>query len=246
MPTSGCVVMLEIDGLCVSYGSTEALRDVRLSVQDGEVVCLLGPNGAGKTSFLNAISGTAAYQGAVRFDGDDLRGMGIARIARSGLIHVPEGRRVFPNLSVHENLQMGEVARADRAAAFGYDDVYDLFPALTRLRDRMGFALSGGEQQMVAIGRALIASPRLLMLDEPSLGLAPSVTQVVYAALREIKSTTAMLLVEQSTTDALSLADRGCVLAAGRPVLEGTAAELSDRSLIVASYLGQRDALSDS
>ncbi len=224
------------------YGSTHAVRGAGITVSAGEVVCLLGPNGAGKTSVLRAVSGLVPSEGAITFDGQDVRGWSPARLARAGLIHVPEGRHVFPTLSVHENLQMGDVARAGRAARYGYDDVYDLLPALRRLRRRNGYALSGGEQQMVALGRALIAAPRLLLLDEPSLGLSPAVTATVYEALRAVAAETPILLVEQKTSDALDLADRGVVLVAGEIVLRGAADELVDRQAMVASYLGQRDA----
>lgn len=238
-------MLLELSDVHVRYGTTHAVRGLDLTVDAGEVVCLLGPNGAGKTSALHAVSGLVPCEGTIRFDGNDIRGWGVARLARAGLIHVPEGRHVFPTLSVHENLQMGEVARAKRRARYGFDDVYDLLPALRPLRRRSGFALSGGEQQMVALGRALIASPRLLLLDEPSLGLAPSVTKVVYEALREITADTPVLLVEQKTSDALELADRGIVLVTGQPVIRGDAAQLADRQAMVASYLGQGDAQPD-
>ena len=149
---------------------------------------------------------------------------------------------MFPTLTVHENLQMGEVARGKRPIAYGFDDVYDLLPALQPLRRRKGFALSGGEQQMVALGRALIAAPRLLLLDEPSLGLAPSVTRIVYQALRAIAVQTPILLVEQNTADALAIAGHGTVLLGGRAVLTGVANQLADRNALIASYLGQKDA----
>ncbi|MGW3468410.1 ABC transporter ATP-binding protein [Saccharopolyspora sp. NPDC000995] len=229
----------------MSYGTTHAVRGLDLTIAAGEVVCLLGPNGAGKTSVLRAVSGLVPYEGTIRFDGNDVRGWGPARLARAGLIHVPEGRHVFPTLSVHENLQMGEVARAGRPARYGFDDVYDLLPALRPLRRRSGFALSGGEQQMVALGRALIASPRLLLLDEPSLGLAPSVNRVVYEALKAITADIRVLLVEQKAIDALDLAGRGLVLVAGQEVMQVDSGQLADRQAMLASYLGQRDAQPD-
>ena len=160
------------------------------------------------------------------------------RVAALGLIHVPEGRRLFANLTVHENLQVGRSGLGKRRAEYSVDDVYDLFPLLVKLRGTPGWSLSGGEQQMVAIGRGLVAGPRLLMLDEPSLGLAPLVTDAVYAALRQIAATTSVLLVEQNTSLALGVADRGYVLADGRVVLQGSSEELSDRSALVDSYLG--------
>jgi branched-chain amino acid transport system ATP-binding protein len=235
--------MLEIRGLDVRYGPTHALRGVDIDVAAGEAVALLGPNGAGKTSLLRAVSGLISRRGGVSFDGTDLAGRSPSSIARLGLVHVPEGRHVFPTLSVHENLQMGEVAAAGRTGAFGFAEVYDLLPALAKMRRREGYALSGGEQQMVAIGRALVAAPRLLLLDEPSLGLAPVVARAIYDALATVAATVPMLVVEQNTVDALDLCARAYVLAAGSVVLSGSAAELSDRESLLASFLGQRDAV---
>jgi branched-chain amino acid transport system ATP-binding protein len=233
--------MLEVRGLSVSYGTTNAVIDLDLDASANEAVALLGPNGAGKTSTLRAISQLVPYTGVVRFDGTDLRKKTPYDVARSGLVHVPEGRHVFPALSVHENLQMGQTASGRRRPTYSIDDVYDLFPALQPLRRRDGFALSGGEQQMVAIGRALVSAPRLLILDEPSLGLAPVVTKVVFEALRQIAADTTILLVEQNTSMALRLCARAYVMSGGEIRLSGTAAELGDREQILASYLGQRD-----
>ena len=174
--------MLALRNVEVSYGAVEAVRGIDLDVNDGEVVALIGPNGAGKTSTLNAISGLVGYRGSIVFDGVEARRLGVQAGARRGLIQVPEGRHVFATLTVQENLQVGETARRGRPSDYGIDDVYDLFPALRPLRDRDGWALSGGEQQMVAIARALVAGPRLLLLDEPSLGLAPLVTKSLFAA----------------------------------------------------------------
>lgn len=233
--------MLEINGLHIRYAATHAVQGVHFEVSGNEVVCLLGPNGAGKTSILRSISQLVPSDGVIRYDGEDVAGVGTAELGRRGLIHVPEGRHVFPTLTVHENLRIGEIARSGRAAKYSVDDVYNLFPKLTAMRRRRGFALSGGEQQMVALGRALIAAPRLLMLDEPSLGLAPAVVSAVYAALAEVATETPILLVEQNTSDALSLAHRGHVLSEGQIVMSGNSAELSDRSSILAGYLGQAD-----
>ncbi|NUU21345.1 MAG: ABC transporter ATP-binding protein [Streptomycetaceae bacterium] len=233
--------MLEITGLCVDYGTTHAVRGLDLRVAAGEAVALLGPNGAGKTSTLHAVSGLVPARGTVLFDGTDITGHSASEIARRGLVHVPEGRRVFPTLSVHENLRMGRVAAAGRRG-WSEDDVYALLPALVPLRDRAGFALSGGEQQMVAIGRALVSAPRMLLLDEPSLGLAPVVVRAVFDALAAIAADVPLLVVEQNTVEALRLCARGHVLAAGRLALSGTAAELRDRDSLLASFLGKRDA----
>ncbi|TQC44212.1 ABC transporter ATP-binding protein [Rhodococcus sp. WS4] len=233
--------MLEISNLNVHYTATHAIRGVDLSIAENEVVCLLGPNGAGKSSLLRSISQLVPYEGTIEFDGETIDNRPPASLSRVGLIHVPEGRHVFPTLSVHENLQIGAHARGSRPALYSYDDVYDLFPALTRMRKRQGFALSGGEQQMVALGRALVAAPRLLLLDEPSLGLAPSVVATVYRALSEIAGRTTILVVEQNTSDALALARRGYVLAEGRVVMNGESSALTDRKAVLASYLGQTD-----
>ncbi len=231
--------MLELRDVEVSYGAVEAVRGIDLDVGEGEVVTMIGPNGAGKTSTLNAISGLVAHRGSITFDGQDVRRLGVQGAARHGLIQVPEGRRVFPTLTVHENLQVGETARRGRGTDYGIDDVYQLFPSLGPLRNRDGWALSGGEQQMVALGRALVAGPRLLLLDEPSLGLAPIVTKTLFAALKEIAERTPVLLVEQNTAMAFRLCTRACVMVGGQIVLTGTADELRDRSALVASYLGE-------
>jgi branched-chain amino acid transport system ATP-binding protein len=231
--------VLEVDGLDVRYGTTRAVRGISFTVGSGEAVALLGPNGAGKTSTLRALSRLVASTGTVRFDGADLKGVAPEVVARRGLIHVPEGRQIFPDLTVHENLQLGTTARNDREA-FSFDDVYELFPLLARLRDRLGYALSGGEQQMVALGRALVAGPRLLLVDEPSLGLAPVVADVVAGALREVRSRTSVVVVEQNVHLALEVCDRAIVLSGGTIVLEAEAAELHDRDALLSAYLGQR------
>jgi branched-chain amino acid transport system ATP-binding protein len=231
--------MLQVRGLEVDYGAVRAVRGIDLDVGEREVVALLGPNGAGKTSTLRAITALESYKGSITFDGDEVSKLGTEACARRGLIHVPEGRHVFPTLSVHENLQVGTTAARGRAPDYGIDDVYDLFPALQALRERQGWALSGGEQQMVAIGRALVAAPRLLLLDEPSLGLAPLLTKAVFAALRQVSARTPVLLVEQNTAQALAIATRAAALVGGKIVMSGTAAELGDRGALLDSYLGQ-------
>jgi branched-chain amino acid transport system ATP-binding protein len=232
--------VLDVDALHVHYGSVHAVRGISLRVDPGEVVALLGPNGAGKTSTLRAISRLEPFRGDVRIAGESTRRTSPEALARSGVRHVPEGRRVFPTLTVHENLQVGAVAC--RGHGLPIDHVYELFPTLRDLRQRAGWALSGGEQQMVAIGRALVGGPRLLLLDEPSLGLAPIVVKAVAAALREISRTVPMLLVEQNTDLALRLCRRAYVLVQGRVVLEGTPDELTDRQRLLHSYLGQGSA----
>jgi branched-chain amino acid transport system ATP-binding protein len=234
--------MLEVGGLSVRYDAVEAVRGVDLSVGAGEVVGLLGPNGAGKTSILRSISRLVPSRGSIRFDGVDITNADPTRVTRLGLIHVPEGRRVFGTLSVKENLVVGSTARRGRPEVFSLDDVYDLFPPLKILKDRPGWALSGGEQQMVAIGRALMGAPRLLLLDEPSLGLAPIVTEAVFEVLGDICKTVPMLLVEQNTSIALEYCARAYVLVGGRIVMSGAASELSDSHALLESYLGQETA----
>jgi branched-chain amino acid transport system ATP-binding protein len=238
--------MLEVDSLQVSYGSTEAVKNVTLSVAHGGATALLGANGAGKTSTLRAISGLVASEGTITFDGESVRGTRPENLARKGLTLVPEGRHVFASLTVQENLLVGMTARAKRVPVFSVSDVYDLFPALQRLRSRRGWTLSGGEQQMVAIGRALLASPKLLMLDEPSLGLAPLVVKAVYQALADVKARLPLLLVEQNAALGLQLCDKAYVLQAGSLVLSGNSADLTDRQAMLDSYLGHDASASSS
>jgi len=230
--------MLELRGLRVTYGSTVAVNGIDLDVPAGQATALLGANGAGKTSTLRAISRLIPSEGSIVFDGQDVSRTQPETLASRGLIHVPEGRHVFSALTVHENLQVGQTARSGRTPVYDIDAVYELFPLLKPLRKRLGWALSGGEQQMVAIGRALMSAPRLLMLDEPSLGLAPIVVSAVYAALAKVKDEMPILLVEQNATVALSLCDRGYVLLSGDVALSGTADDLSDREAMLDSYLG--------
>jgi branched-chain amino acid transport system ATP-binding protein len=232
--------MLEVRGLRVNYGTTVAVDGIDIDVADGELVALLGPNGAGKTSTLHALSRIIGSSGSITFDGADISKAAPQALARIGLIQVPEGRHVFPNLSVHENLQVGQTARQGRTG-FTIDDVYSLFPALVPLRSRAGWALSGGEQQMVAIGRGLVAVPRLLLLDEPSLGLAPVIVNAVFQALAEVGRQVPMLLVEQSTKRALALCNRAYVLVTGQIVAQGPSSDFADREAMLAAYLGHRD-----
>jgi len=233
--------MLTVRNLSVYYGPVRGVEQVDLDLPDGGAVCLLGPNGAGKSSTLRAISGLVPYRGRIEFDGQALDRLTPDAIARRGLIHVPEGRRVFPGLSVHENLQVGMSANVSGRPGHSMDDVYQLFPTLARLRKRGGWALSGGEQQMVAIGRGLMGAPRLLVLDEPSLGLSPLVTGEVFDALREIARNLTILIVEQNTARALALCAFAYVMSGGRIVLSGTSAEIGERESLLKSFLGRKE-----
>jgi branched-chain amino acid transport system ATP-binding protein len=233
--------MLEFAAIQVSYGAAPALWDVSLSVQPGELVCVVGPNGAGKTTLINAIAGMHRVRsGTLRFNGSDITQLASHRFCAAGIAVVPEGRRLFTAMSVLDNLELGSFiagAKAHRRASL--ELVLDLFPALrTRLQSVAG-ALSGGQQQMVAIGRALMARPQLLLLDEPSLGLAPLVVADMFRAIRQINAQgTSVLLVEQNVAMAMQLANRAYVVEEGRIVAEGPAAELLDRPEIRKAYLG--------
>jgi branched-chain amino acid transport system ATP-binding protein len=234
-------VLLELDDVSASYGAVRAVQGVSLSVGPGEAVTIVGANGAGKSTTLKAISGLLKLNGgAIRFEGRDLAGESPFEVTDLGIAHVPEGRRVFPDLTVRENLNLGGYApRARRERAQTLAQVFDLFP---RLRERAGQragTLSGGEQQMLAIGRGLMLRPKLIMLDEPSLGLAPIMVEAAYAGIEQIhQQGVAVLLVEQNLQLALSFADRGYVLESGRVVIEGSAGDLLENPKIKASYLG--------
>ncbi|GAA0541705.1 ABC transporter ATP-binding protein [Paractinoplanes ferrugineus] len=231
--------LLRIDGLSAGYGgAAPVLRDVSLTVESKQIVAVLGANGAGKTTLLRTVSGQLrSSAGRVVFDGVDLRGVKVERMVRHGIAHVPEGRGVVTELTVDENLQLGGLWRKPRPAL---DDIYDLFPALARRRGHLGHQLSGGERQMLAIGRALAAEPRLLLLDEPSLGLAPKITAQIMALLRDLRDRTglAVLLVEQNVRSALSVADEGLVLSLGRVVTRNDAATLAGDADLRHAFLG--------
>ncbi|WP_322751823.1 MULTISPECIES: ABC transporter ATP-binding protein [unclassified Frankia] len=231
---------LELTDVEVRYGSVTALRGVSLRVGAGEVVALLGANGAGKTTTLATVSGLLhPVSGEVRLDGEPLAGLPAHEIVARGISHVPEGRRVFPVMSVHENLLMG--AYRDRRRARGdIERVFAMFPRLAERRGQAAGTLSGGEQQMLAIGRALMARPRVLLLDEPSMGLAPLVVAMIFSVITEINSTgVSMLLVEQNAHQALAVADRGYVLETGRMVLDGPAHLLRADDRVRRAYLGE-------
>jgi branched-chain amino acid transport system ATP-binding protein len=241
--------MLNISDLVVHYGEVQVIHGIRMRVNEGEVVTLLGANGAGKTTTLRAISGLVqSTSGSVEFLGTDIKGMPPEKIARMGIAHVPEGRRIFPGLTVFDNLRMGACSRPrelqDKSSVGqSMQEVFALFPVLERLRARPGWTLSGGEQQMLAIGRGLMAKPKLLLLDEPSLGLAPAIVDIVFDAIREIHTAgTAVLLVEQNANMALEIADRGYVLELGSIVLEDTASQLLGNDSLRKAYLGASEA----
>jgi branched-chain amino acid transport system ATP-binding protein len=233
--------LLEIRNLIVRYGEIEALRGITLVVEAGQVVTLLGANGAGKSTTLRAISGlTKPAAGEIMFDGTSIAGLGPEAIVRLGISHVPEGRRVFPGLSVKENIMLGGSNRRTGKAELSReaDAMFDLFPDIRSFSNALGWTLSGGQLQMVAVARGLMAKPRLLLLDEPSLGLAPVIVQAVFRIVSEIRRNTTVLLVEQNARMGLSVADHGYVLETGRIVLGGKPAELWGNEAIAAAYLG--------
>lgn len=234
--------VLEVEALRAGYGPVPVLRDVAFTVPTGTVAAVLGANGAGKTTLLRTLSGLLRPTGGrIRYAGEDLRGVRVEHLVRRGLAHVPEGRGVVTELTVAENLRLGGLWRRDRAdARRARDEVYEIFPALARRRDHLGHQLSGGERQMLALGRALIARPRLLLLDEPSLGLAPTVTAQIMALLRRLRDEQGLtvLLVEQNVRTALSVADQGIVMSLGRVVAAAPAARLRDDDRLRHAYLG--------
>ena len=233
--------LLELRGVEVAYGDLPALRGVTVSVEAGETLSVVGANGAGKTTMLRAISGLMRPRaGQILLDGARLDRLPSHTIVQHGVVQVPEGRKIFPSLSVLENLEMGSYVPAARARRReGLEQVFGLFPRLAERRRQAAGTMSGGEQQMLAIGRALMARPRLLMLDEPSLGLAPIVVQEIFRIIGEInRRGTTVLLVEQNTRQALALSRRAYVLENGRVVLEGSGAELLGNEHVKRAYLG--------
>jgi branched-chain amino acid transport system ATP-binding protein len=233
--------LLRLEDVHAGYGPITALRGLNLSVAPGELVCLIGANGAGKSSTLRAISGLLApSQGRIVFDGREIQGEAPAGILRSGIAHCPEGRRVFPHMTVEENLAMGAYVRTDRSAiASDMAEVGRHFPILLERRLQMAGTLSGGEQQMLAIARALMARPRLILFDEPSLGLAPTIVEMTFSIIADIRRRgTTVLMVEQNAYAALRMADRAYVMETGRIVLEGRARDLLDDDHVRRAYLG--------
>ena len=236
--------LLELDQTVAVYGKVEALKGLTLHVEEGEIVALLGANGAGKSTTLRTISGLMKPQsGAVRFLGQSIAGLSPEAIVRLGVAHVPEGRRVFPGLTVRENIILGGSNRTMTRAELEADTerMFGIFPEIKPFEHALGWTLSGGQQQMVAIARGLMSKPKLLLLDEPSLGLAPLLVQQVYRVIVEIRRQTTVLLVEQNVHMALSVADRGYVLETGRLVVEGRPKALWDNEEVRAAYLGGRE-----
>ena len=234
--------MLELEGVRIAHGSATAIWDVSLRIGQGELVCVVGPNGAGKTTLINAVAGlNRVAAGSLRMDGEDRVGLPSHRVCDRGSAIVPEGRRLLRGLSVRENLELGSYRKAARAGrGSSLERVLEVFPALKERQKALAGTLSGGQQQMVAIGRALMAQPRLLLLDEPSLGLAPSIVLEMFGVIRDInRAGMAVLLVEQNVAMALELAARAYVLEEGRIAVEGSPGELLASPHIRRAYLGE-------
>jgi branched-chain amino acid transport system ATP-binding protein len=231
-------MLLDATGINVRYGRNHAVRNVDIALEEGEVITVLGANGAGKSSLLKAISGTENAEGKILFDGEDISGWSAPRRVRAGLVLVPEGRQIFVSLTVHENLLMGAYCRTDDVTAEA-EAIYTRFPNLAERRNMPASVLSGGEQQMLAIGRAMLAKPKLMMLDEPSLGLSPILVSQLFELIRDLNlDGLTMILVEQNTNMALATAARGYVLELGTVVLSGSSADLVNDSRLEEAYLG--------
>ena len=235
------MAMLEVSGLNVYYGLIHALHDVSFRVNEGEVVALIGANGAGKTTILHTVSGLLnAKSGSVVFEGRDITKKPGHSIVKLGMSHVPEGRRVFPGLTVAENLRMGAFTRPTAEIAASLDEVYEWFPRLQERKNQPAGTLSGGEQQMLAMGRAMMSKPRILLLDEPSMGLSPLFVGEVFKIIEKVSAAgTTVLLVEQNAKKALSIAHRAYVLETGKIIKEGVAADLLNDDAIKKAYLGE-------
>ena len=233
-------MLLELEDIHVHYGKVQALRGVSLQVDEGEIVTLIGANGAGKTTTLKTISGVRPVtSGRITFDGEDVTGMAPHRLVEMGICQAPEGRGIFPGMSVQENLDMGTYARRGKYEPAELERVFELFPRLLERRGQSGGTLSGGEQQMLAIGRALMAKPKVLLLDEPSMGLAPKLVAQIFDIVTEInRQGTTILLVEQNASQALKRAHRAYVLEVGEVLVSGLAKDLHDDPKVMAAYLG--------
>lgn len=236
------MAMLEINGLEVHYGMIQAIKDVSFQVNEGEVIALIGANGAGKTTILHTITGLLnASKGSVIFNGQDITKVPAHKIVSMGMAHVPEGRRVFANLSVLQNLRMGAFTRKDKnEIEESLENVYRRFPRLKERQNQMAGTLSGGEQQMLAMGRALMSHPKIILMDEPSMGLSPIFVNEIFNIIQEVSAGgTTVLLVEQNAKKALSISDRAYVLETGKIVLEGDADDLLNNDSIKKAYLGE-------
>ncbi|WP_235529148.1 MULTISPECIES: ABC transporter ATP-binding protein [unclassified Phycicoccus] len=236
-------MLLEVDDLCVNYGRIEAIRNISFTINEGEIVTLIGANGAGKTTTMKTVSGLRPVrQGAIRFEGQDITAMPAHERPVLGIAQSPEGRGCFVGMTVQENLDMGAYARPDRKSpkiGQDRDRVFGLFPRLAERRTQVAGTMSGGEQQMLAMGRALMANPKLLLLDEPSMGLAPKLIQQIFDIITEInKQGTTVLLVEQNAAQALKRADRAYILETGEIIREGTGKDLASDPAVKAAYLG--------
>ncbi|MDY4753996.1 MAG: ABC transporter ATP-binding protein [Candidatus Faecousia sp.] len=231
--------ILKIDDINVFYGSIHAIKGISLEVNEGEIVTLIGANGAGKTTTLHTVSGLLRPRsGSIQFCGEDITRIPAHKLVERGLAHCPEGRRIFLQMTVQENLDMGAYIRRDDFSA-SLDEVYELFPRLKERRKQVAGTLSGGEQQMLAMGRALMSKPKLLMLDEPSMGLAPILVEQIFDIIKNLHAVgTTILLVEQNAQAALSIADRAYVLETGKITLSGTGAELAKSDEVRKAYLG--------
>jgi len=233
--------LLDVRDVCVSYGKVEAVHEVSLEVAEGSIVTVIGPNGAGKTTLLGAIMGTLPARGRVSYAGRAIERLTVEQRVAEGLVLVPEKRELFASMKVEDNLTLGAFARRrrDRGAMRALDDVYARFPRLHERREQEAGTLSGGERQMLALGRALMAKPRLLMLDEPSLGLAPLIVREIFAIVADLKAAgVAILLVEQNARAALQVSDYGYVLETGECVVEGKSSDLAANPRVAATYLG--------
>ena len=232
--------MLKVDNINVYYGAIHAIKDVSFEVQEGEIVTLIGANGAGKSTILKTISGLLHTRtGSIHYEGKDLKGIAPHNIVKMGVAHVPEGRRMFSRMTVEENLQMGAFTQPAASVADSLENVYSRFPRLKERRKQVAGTLSGGEQQMLAMGRALMSKPKLMMMDEPSMGLAPILVKQIFDIIKELNQAgSTILLVEQNALMALSVANRGYVLETGRIVLSASAKDLLNNDSVKKAYLG--------
>jgi branched-chain amino acid transport system ATP-binding protein len=241
MPTLGRNTLLRLNNVSAHYGDLQALRDVSITIRAGEIISIIGSNGAGKTTMINAISGVLrCSSGAIQFMGGDIKNLPTHEIVAKGIIQVPEGRLLFPFMTVMENLKLGAFnQRSRRQSKERMERIYDLYPLLKERRDQLAGTLSGGEQQMLAIARGLMADPQLIMLDEPSLGLAPIVVKSVFQTIKQIRSSgITVLFVEQNVFQSLSINDRAYVIENGSIVMEGTGSDLLNNPRIKNAYLG--------